>query len=169
METPSPRLIALEQMLGLEHQLLEALLFKLTQAKLVLAANEARYVGSALHEVQEAMEDIKEAEERRASAVADLAEEWEIPAAVLTLAYLSDHAPPSMRERFGQLRYGLMDLAGDIEKITKQNQRLANANLETIRGTLDILHKVTESGGTYDASGRALPAARRPRRLDTAI
>ena len=163
--SPSAALDALETTLVMQRQLLESLLFKLTQAKLVLASGEARYVGPAVEEVAAVMDTVRDAENKRATAVAAVAMEWGIPAPSLTLAYLAEHAPADRRERFSNLRYEFMDLTEQIEKITKENERLATANLSVISGTLSTMHQVTELGSGYDATGQ-LPTSTRPIRID---
>lgn len=164
----SRALDALETTLAAERQLLESLLFKLTQAKLVLGSGEARFVGPAIEEVAGVMESIRQAEQHRAEAVANLAAEWGVPAASLTLAYLADHGPEDRRERLSALRYEFMDLTEQIEKITKENERLASGNLSVIQGTLSALHQVTELGSAYDAKGQ-LPSSIQPVRFDRSV
>lgn len=173
MEAPatSRHLAALETMLALERQLLETLLFKLTQAKLVLAANETRFVPPALKEVQDAMADIERAEADRVRATAAIAADWGLELASVTLAYLAEKAPEPYRERFSAHRYEFMDLTKQIEQLSGDNQRLAAANLDMIRGTLDILYNVTDAdrGSAYDARGRSQGSERGPLRLDRSI
>ena len=171
MEAPatSRHLAALEQMLGLERQLLETLQFKLTQAKLVLTANESRFVAPALREVQAAMEDIRTAEDERMKATAAIAADWGVHSKSLTRAYLADHAPEPYGARFRDHRYAFMDLTSEIERLSADNQRLATANLDVIKGTLDLLYDVTEQSDTYDAKGHRSDAARGPLRLDRSL
>lgn len=151
---PSRSLDELEATLAIERQLLESLLFKLTQAKLILASSEARFVGPALDEVTTVMEVIREAESKRSAAVAKVASELGVPIAAVTLAYLAENAPDPIKERFSALRYEFMDLTEEIERLTKENERLATGNLELIQGTLNALHQVTDEGSAYDAKGR---------------
>lgn len=169
VRTPSPHLARLEQTLGHERELLESLLYRLVAAKQILAANEARFVPRALQEVQDAMEDIREAEAMRSKAVDALAAEWGVPAGRLTLGWLASEGPESARPRLQDLRYAFMDLTKEVEQLTQENQRLASANLESIRGTLNMLHRVTEDPGIYDASGRRSEIAKAPMRWDRAL
>jgi hypothetical protein len=166
--SPSRSLDELEATLAIERQLLESLLFKLTQAKLILASSEARFVGPALEEVTAVMQTIRGAEQKRAAAVAAVASEWGVPAQAVTLAYLAEHAPIPHKERFSSLRYELMDLTEDIERITRENERLATGNLSLIQGTLNALHHATAEGTAYTAAGR-LPSTTNPIRFDQSI
>jgi len=162
---PSPRLATLERLLETERELLETLLFKLTQARLILAANEVRFVSQSLQEVQMAMDDIREAEAARSRAVTALAEDLGVPASQITLEYLAAQGPEPTRPRFSELRYRFLDLTQEIEKVSAENQRLAAAGLDAIRGTLSMLYDVTDEGVTYDRQGR-LSQGPPPMRLD---
>ena len=52
-----------------ERRLLEYLLFKLVSANLVLIADDRRFVGPAIAEVDAVMAEIRRAEEQRSSAI----------------------------------------------------------------------------------------------------
>jgi len=162
---PVSALDALETTLDVERRLLESLLFKLTQAKLVLSSGDVRFVAPAMDEVSSVMDTIRDAEAKRAAAVGRVASEWGLPAHQLTLAYLSDHGPEDRRERFSAMRYEFMELTEEIERITRENERLATGNLSVIQGTLSALHEVTEVAPGYDAKGQ-LPSKIKPVRFD---
>jgi hypothetical protein len=163
---PSPRLATLERLLDSERQLLETLLLKLTQARLLLAANEVRFVSASLQEVQMAMDDIREAEDARVQALTALADELGKLPSEITLEFLATQGPAATRARFRDLRYRFMDLTKEIEKASAENKRLAQAGLDAIRGTLSMLYDVAEDGGTYDRRGRVQSGPRNPLRLD---
>jgi len=163
---PTPRLATLERLLDTERSLLETLLFKLTQAKLVLASGDMRFVSASLQEVEMAMDDIREAESARADAVRSLADELGRHPSEITLEFLSDHAPEPTRARFRTLRYQFLDLTREIERASTENQRLAAAGMDAIKGTLSMLYDVTEEVGTYDRLGRRTSSSQNPTRLD---
>jgi hypothetical protein len=165
---PTSALDALETTLVIERELLQSLLFKLTQAKLVLASGESRFVGPAIEEVASVMQTIRGAEDKRSAAVAQVAAEWGVPSASMTLAYVADNVPPDRRDRFSALRYEFMDLTEEIEKITRENERLAAGNLSVIQGTISTLHQVTEVASGYDARGQ-LPSKVKPVRFDRSV
>ena len=169
VDIPPDLLGALEETLGHEERLTEQLRFKLIQAKLLLTAGEAHFVGSALQEVQGVLEEIRGAENWREKAVTRLAAAINLSADEITLAYLAEHAPEPYRERFSKQRYRFMDLTSEVEQLTNECRRLAQANVDMIQGTLESLYKVTESLGTYDAAGRLQAGGRNPTRLDRAL
>ncbi len=164
--TPSAHLANLERLLDSERQMLETLLFKLTQARLVLAANEVRFVSASLQEVQMAMDDIREAEDARARAVALLAGDLGRHPSEITLEFLATRAPEPTRPRFRELRQKFLDLTRDIERASAENQRLAQTGLDAIKGTLSMLYDVTPDDGTYDRRGRRPARDHSPMRLD---
>jgi hypothetical protein len=164
--SPSPRLAALERLLDTERSLLETLLFKLTQAKLILHANEMRFVSPSLQEVEMAMDDIREAELARERAIGQLADELGLPHPQVTLELLATSAPEPTRARFRELRYQFLDLTREIERTSSENQRLAGAGIDAIRGTLGMLYDVSDEGVTYDRRGQRRAGDRNPTRLD---
>jgi hypothetical protein len=113
-----------------------------------------------------AMDDIREAESSRAHTVERLAADLGQPPGGVTLAFLAAEGPEATRNRFRELRVRFMDITGEIEQVSSENQRLASSSMEAIRGTLSMLYDVTEDGGTYDRSGRRPSPDKRPMRLD---
>jgi hypothetical protein len=133
-----------------ERRLLEYLLFKLVSANLVLIANDRRFVGSAIAEVEAVMAEIRKAEGLRSEVVAAVARECNVPAPAVGLAFLVESAPDSLRATFEDHRVTFQQLVGEIEVLTKENRRLATVALDGIRGTLGFA-----GGDIYDAAGRA--------------
>lgn len=133
-----------------ERRLLEYLLFKLVSANLVLIANDRRFVGPAIAEVDAVMAEIRKAEAQRSEVVAAVAREYNVPAPAVGLAFLVESAPDSLRATFEDHRVTFQQLVGEIEVLTKENRRLATVGLDGIQGTLGFA-----GGDIYDAAGRA--------------
>ena len=133
-----------------ERRLLEYLLFKLVSANLVLIADDRRFVGPAIAEVDAVMAEIRKAEGLRGEVVAAVAREWSVPASEVGLAFLVENAPASLRATFEDHRSVFHELVGEIEILTKENRRLATVGLDGIQGTLGFA-----GGDIYDAAGRA--------------
>lgn len=166
-----PRPEALTELLDklwAERHLLEFLLFKLTSAKLILAADERHLVAPALNEVERAVDLIRAAELSRSLAVARVAEEWGVPAYDLSLTYLADHGPEATAQIFADHRRAFMELTAEIEETAAANRRMATSALETIRDSLGALAG-EDTAETYDLRGR--PASLHPagRRLDRSL
>lgn len=162
---PSDGLRELMERLWVERHLLEFLLFKLVTTRLVLAADTRAFVAPALREVEVAIERLREAELRRATAVARVAEEWGVPAEHLSLSYLVEHAPEPSATMFREHRDGLRALVEEIEEVAAENRRLAAAAAEHVRENLDALVGA-EVGDTYDPSGRRGSVAPGPAYVD---
>jgi FlgN protein len=147
-----------------ERGLLEYLLFKLVSANLVLIADDRRFVGPAIAEVEAVMKEVRRAEEQRSAVVAEVAREHDVPPSAVGLAFLVDNAPDSLRAIFEDHRSRFMSLVNEIETLTKENRRLAKVALDGIRGTLGFA-----GGDIYDASGRATRTPDHPLRVDQVI
>jgi hypothetical protein len=150
-----------------ERQVVEFLLFKLITAKLLLTADERRFVASALDEVDRVVDALREAELRRSIAVAAVARQWHVPEQELTLKCLARRAPEPWREVFVEHERAFSELAAEIDDATDANRTLAAGGLHRIRETMDIVTGV-QPLGTYDAAGRA-QTHRGPLSVDAAL
>lgn len=166
--TDSDGLQALADTLWSERQVVEFLLYKLTSAKLLLAADERRFVAMALDEVERVVAALREAELQRAMAVQTVAHGWGVAIDDLTLGRLAATAPVPWREVFTEHREAFGTLAREIEEAADANRRLATTGIGRIHETMDLL---TGQGpqGTYDAYGRNQPGVTGPVRVDAAL
>ncbi len=159
---------ALADTLWSERQVVEFLLFKLTTAKLLLAADERRFVALALDEVERVVMALREAELQRSLTVERVAASMGRSSDELTLSALASTAPEPWREVFREHRDAFRALAEEIEEATAANRRLATAGLGRIHETMDLLTGHSPQA-TYDAFGRARAAAAPPVRVDAVI
>jgi hypothetical protein len=154
-------LVQLADTLWYERRLLEFLLFKLVSANLVLTSGDHRFVTPAVAEVERVMEAVRVAETDRTRVLAQCAQAMNASPADLTLSYLTQHAPPALRDDFADHRTGFMELVNEIESLTRENRRLASVSLEDLRDTLGLPENLT-----YDAAGRRGPTSQRPTTID---
>lgn len=147
------RLEALADTLWAERHLVEFLLYKLTVAKLLLVADERRFVSAALSEVEQVVGRLREAEQRRTDALSAVAVEWRRPPAEVTLAVLAEETEEPMRGVFADHRKGFFELSAEIEETAAENRRLASGSLNAIQQALEALTGAP-AGPTYTASGR---------------
>lgn len=147
-----------------ERRLLEYLLFKLVSANLVLIADDRRFVGPAIAEVDAVMAEIRRAEEQRSGVVGDVAREYGVTPDAVSLAFLVDNAPDSLRATFEDHQAVFMNLVGEIEILTRENRRLATVALDGIQGTLGFA-----GGDIYDAAGRATRTPDHPIRVNRVL
>jgi len=144
-----------------ERRLLEYLLFKLVSANLVLIADDRRFVGPAIAEVDAVMNEIRRAEEERGVVVADVAADFNIPPYAVGLEFLVDNAPDSLRAAFEDHRATFLGLVNEIEILTRENRRLATVALDGIQGTLGFA-----GGDIYDSAGKAIRTPDHPMRVN---
>ena len=157
----SPHLVQLADTLWYERRLLEFLLFKLVSANLVLTSGDHRFITPAIAEVERVMEAVRTAEVDRGRVIDQCARALNVGPERLTLSYLADHAPLSLRDDFADHRTGFMELVNEIESLTRENRRLASVNLQDLRDTLGLAGNLT-----YDAAGRRGTAAQGPSTVD---
>lgn len=151
METApqTPHLARLADMLWFERRLLEFLLFKLVSANLVLTANDRRFVGPAVAEVERVVVEVRRAETDRAVVLQNVARDWGVDVGLLSLDYIAQHAPVELQPDFQDHHEGFLALVGEIETLTQENRRLATVSLDDIRSSFGL-----SESGTYDAAGR---------------
>ncbi|MGI8574222.1 MAG: flagellar export chaperone FlgN [Egibacteraceae bacterium] len=122
-----------------EYHIVEYLLFKLVTAKLLLAADDRRFVTPAMDEVGRALITLREAELRRMEALLPMAESWGLPAVELTIADFTMRAPEPMATVFRDLQKALCRSADEIEETAATNCRLASASLAQVHSSLHDL------------------------------
>lgn len=138
-----------------ERRVVTYLLFKLTVTKLLLAADERRFVPDALKEVERTVELLRDGEMMRDAVVRDLADVWRIDPERLTLNELTRRAPPPFDHVFNEHRTAFEGLSAEIEQVASQNRSLARTDLDEVQGTLDQLTGASDvSVSTYDARGQ---------------
>lgn len=166
---PDPaKLEALADTLWAERHVVELLLYKLTTAKLLLAADERRFVAPALDEVQQVVTALRDAEVRRAIALEETAAAWHVSAEDLTLAELATHAPEPMRGVFRDHQRAFRALAAEIEETSAANRKLATSALGHVQQALGALTGPA-LGATYTATGRHDTAYTPPTRLNEVL
>src|SRR6266480_1260795 len=138
--------------LWMERHALELLAYKLTCAKLIMAGDIRRYVAPALAGVEHAVDKVRVAELDRSIALAQVAEDWDVPTSTLTLDYLAQHAPEPARTMFEEHQQSFRQLVAEIEDTALENRKLATSSLRGIQAALDDLMR-SEAGATYGATG----------------
>lgn len=155
------RLEKLVETLWAERHVVELLLYKLTAARLFLAADERRFVAVALDEVERVVDLLRDAEARRVEAIAAVAQAFGVPVDQVTLTELATSAPEPLRSVFADHRQGFDALTSEIEETAGMNRQLANAALSAVQQALDSLAGPAFAA-TYTADGRhdvTVPAA----------
>jgi FlgN protein len=146
------QLVELAETLSAERHLLEQLLFKLVEARLVLAADEARFVPQAIGEVDAVIAKIRAGESLRTSTVARLADAMAEPRGKITLGYLASWAPEPYRTMFEDHRDQFQRLTTEIETAMLDNRRLASLAMDNVAASLGVLLG-EQPMAVYDARG----------------
>ena len=129
----------LARLLSVECRLLERLLFKLVEERHLLAAAETRFLPYAAAEVQRAMERVQEVELRRSMMVADLTCDLEIAEESLTLSALARDSVEPYRTIFTDHLLTFLELAAEIEDVTRQNRHLAERGAHGVEQLLSLV------------------------------
>ncbi len=153
----------LTEVLWAGRRLLDLLLYRLVSAKLVLAADEKRFVALSFGEVERVMEKIRVCELQRSLVTARLANAWGIPKDRITLVYLADHAPEPARTVFEDHRDFFLATTAEVETVSRENKKLAAMGLAEVRELMAVVVG-DEALSAVDAQaytavgGRELPA-----------
>jgi hypothetical protein len=138
-----------------ERRIVTYLLYKLTVTKLLLAADDRRFVPDALEEVDRTVDLLRQGEARRDQAVRELAGIWQMAPDQLTLEALVHHAPAPHDHIFREHLSAFQELAGEIEAVARENRTLATSEIDHLSTTIQQLTGVERpQPTTYDASGR---------------
>ena len=151
-----------------ERHLVETLLFRMVVAKLLLAADEHRFVAAAIDEVEAVVDVLRDAERHRLAALLAVADRLELPVEDLTLAELARRAPLPMRTVFEDHRDAFLALTTEIEQTAETNRQLASGALGRIQRSLDALAG-NGPAQTYNAAGRTEVTVAAPMHLDRAL
>lgn len=165
---PPPVLEGLADTLWQERHMVERLLYRMVVARLLLAADEHRFVAAAMDEVEEVVDALRAAEARRTHALLEVADRLEVPVEDLTLAEVTRRAPVAMRTVLEDHRKAFLELTAEIEETAAANRQLASSALGRVQRSLDALAGANPAT-TYDATGHASTLGGGPRHLDRAL
>ncbi len=134
-----PELTVVADTIASERQILEHLLFRLVEARLVLSADETRFIAQATREVEEVVGTLRTSERRRSASVDQLAFRLGVDPKEVTLGFLVTNSPEPYSTIFRRHREAISDLATEIEQLTLENRRLATVAARNVSDTLDAI------------------------------
>lgn len=141
----------LATLLGHERCLLEFLLFRLVEGKHLLAADEARFFAYAAAEVEQAAEQVREAELHRSLVVARMAADLGVSEHELSLDSLVQHSVEPYRTIFADHRRAILEYVTEIEEVTSQSRQLA------VRGAREVAQLLSMVTGEAPPSPHPSP------------
>lgn len=140
----------LSMQLWRERELLEMLIFKLEEQRLLLEAGMVRWIHFASREIEQVLARLRESGLGRDVELAAVAREWGVPEAT-TLAQLLDAAPsPAWREVFTDHRAALTTRMTEIAQLKVSNETHLRAASRAVEDTLAGLEAST---GEYNTQG----------------
>jgi len=142
---------AVSSMIWRERELLDLLLFKLTEERLILASGQARWLAHANREVETILAELRDVEVLRAVEVDHLAEVLKLGAEPSLTAIIETSAEP-WKSLFHDHRESLIALVEEVRGLTSDNQQLLTTGAQAVRETLLALRQEVS---TYDSTGTA--------------
>jgi hypothetical protein len=141
----------LSALLWQERELLDLLIFKLTEEQLLLTAGRTRWLQHATSEVEQVVRRLRASGLSRAIDVAGLAEEWKLATDEPSLNDLADAAPPGpWGDIFRAHLEAMTAQTAQIRELRDVNESfLRFAARSTQESAADLLPQT----GTYDAHG----------------
>ncbi|HEY8722002.1 flagellar export chaperone FlgN [Pengzhenrongella sp.] len=144
----------LSAVLWRERQLLELLLFKLEEEQLVLTTGRTRWLGHATREVEQVLDQIRDAELGRAVEADAVARELGI-APASGLLRLANAAPEPWKELLTSHREAFVSLTAQIQDVAQGNRELL---MSSHRAAQETILGLEETVRTYDPHGTASSA-----------
>lgn len=140
----------LSMQLWRERELLEMLIFKLEEQRLLLEAGNTRWIHLASREIERVLEELRESGLGRDVEVAAVAREWGVPEAA-TLSELLDSAPTgTWRDVFAEHRAALTERMAEVAQLKEANETHLRAASRAVDETLAGLESGT---GEYTTGG----------------
>jgi FlgN protein len=141
----------LSALLWQERELLDLLIFKLTEEQLLLTAGRTRWLQHATSEVERVVERLRTAGLARALEVDALAEEWNVSGVNPTLNDIADAAPPGpWRDIFRAHLEAMTAQTAQIKELRDLNESFLRSAARSTQETAAGLLPRTD---TYDAHG----------------
>ena len=153
---PTDVLEGLADTLWQERHLVESLLYRMVVARLLLAADEHRFVAAAIDEVEGVVHALRRAEQDRSEVLSTVADRLQIPVAELTLPEIARRAPRPLQPVFTDHRKTFLTLIAEIEQTAAANRHLASSALRRLQRSLGTL----TGGLPPDGCRPALPLVR---------
>jgi hypothetical protein len=156
----------LSALLWREREMLELLIFKLEEEQLLLMSGKTRWLQHATREVEQVMQQVREAGLGRSVEVAALAREWGTEEDA-TLREVVSHAPSGpWAELFAAHLSAMTSLTTQIKALRDVNEQFLRA---AARSTQETLAGLDADANTYDFRGSSDPVASGARLFDRSL
>ena len=147
---PRELFVALVGILNRECDLLERLVFKVSEAELLADAGEARFLTFMADEIDAVSSDLGAVETARAMLVADLCQVLDVRDYDPSLTDLSARAPQDIVVHLSELRARMVGLMGDLDEAATEGAAAASGGLDVVRATREKIEALAGVGGGYE-------------------
>lgn len=147
------RYIALVGVLNREVIVLERLIFKLTQAEMLVRADESRFLAKIFDEVDAIRDDLGALEIARSMLVGDVTAALGLANDSLTLNQLIEFAPDLAVEPLEGLQRRLSEAMREIKELQELGSRVVVERIDNIGHALDRVEPTVFGHTGYNAAG----------------
>jgi len=158
----SDHFAALVGVLSRELTMLERLAFKLTEAQLLVRADEFRFLGAMIDEIDAVEEDLGTFEVARAMLVADITLALGIRGGDLSLRELIPYAPTDLLDHLVGLLPWLAERIEELDGLRRDGSDVIVARIDELRLAVDDLQRrgQDQSGARRGYAGESAARAR---------
>lgn len=147
-----------------QRELLEQLLFKFEEERLLLVAARSRWIPHATREIETVVSRLKASSLSLSIAISDAAADWGLPPEARLRDIVAKAPAGAWTEILRSHVQILTELTGEVTAIQADNSRLLRTALRVAQESLNL---TLGPGPGYDAEGAPAPAAPAPHLVDT--
>jgi hypothetical protein len=122
-----------------ERRIVTFLLYRLTVSRLLLAADERRFITQARREVDQTVGLLLRGELRRNEAVRALAERWQVAPDEVSLPVVAAQAPPPFDHTFTEHLAAFRELAAELAAVPREDRSLTRVGLDHLADSIEQL------------------------------
>ncbi|NOX24426.1 MAG: hypothetical protein GXP36_15230 [Actinobacteria bacterium] len=131
------QLMALVGLLNRQQRVLERLVFKLSEATLLVGAGEDRFLGYMVDEVGDAQDEVGVIDAMRALLVGDIAESLGLDIDTVSLGEIVQHAPDNIGPILESQHKHLLALLDEMESVAEQGTVSVGSKLRHVSNSID--------------------------------
>jgi hypothetical protein len=143
----------LSTLLWRQHELLDLLLFKAGEKQYIVVSDNLRWLPRIAAEIETILSDLSTVEDERATLVAQVATERDMPSLTPSLREIAAVVGPPWEEVLMSHHENLLKIVTDIRTLSDANRDLIEKGLAAVNDSLHL--NGPASAGTYNATGRA--------------
>lgn len=158
------QLMALVGLLNRQQRVLERLVFKLSQATLLVGAGEDRFLGYMVDEVGDAQDEVGVIDAMRALLVTDIAESLGLDIDTVSLKSIVNNAPDNIGPVLDRQHQNLVRLLEEMEIVAEKGAASVGSKLRLVSDSIDRMEDSTFGQTGYASHGGYQSAPTTPSR-----